>query len=470
MKRRNCILCVNMIVVLSLASSCQGLNDNKIDPVLLTHAKAIMDFDSLNSPYLQVYQYDCNTAWLYDLSSRDGMVWFDIGKHYMELPTDLIRYKGKYILFYLRNKKPLDRDLLAKAMNLKRNEYGDLTTPDVPHSDYRIWFYFKDKHSDKSIYTRFDGRESGGRVSRLPELRYFRCNDQDSAAYYSHIIDMQMWGGPEIYGAENIGAKISSINQIKFWVRIYNKTDSTLYISTLPEEYGHFVVRNGKNSLSCHVVDTVDIHEVSPGMYGVAPHTDAKLCLSTEKVPIKFENTSPKKYPDKIHLLIHDSIYYIPTRTPPENDNRHIWNKRFKIYFFYVMNYSYRVNDMEYTVYYDGEIYEHGTKIRGYRNAGRPNPYAFYPRGVRPQSYTQKTSVSYRGKRPPKTEIMEPPVLLQTVNTPGGNEVQMSNNNEWGVRISGGIDLVNSYKDFKELLISLVSTVRYEEKKEKMDD
>lgn len=100
---------------------------------------------------------------------------------------------------------------------------------------------------------------------------------------------------------------------------------------------------------------------------------------------------------------------------------------------------------------------------RGYRNAGRPNPYAFYPRGMRPQSYTQKTSVSYRGKSPKKMEIMEPPVLLQTVNTPGGNEVQMSNNNEWGMKISGGIDLVNSYKDFKELLISLVSTVRYGE-------
>lgn len=100
---------------------------------------------------------------------------------------------------------------------------------------------------------------------------------------------------------------------------------------------------------------------------------------------------------------------------------------------------------------------------RGYRNAGRPNPYAFYPRGVRPQSYTQKTSVSYRGKGTRQIVAMEPPILLQTVNTPGGNEVQMSNNNEWGMKISGGIDLVNSYKDFKELLISLVSTVRYGE-------
>ena len=100
---------------------------------------------------------------------------------------------------------------------------------------------------------------------------------------------------------------------------------------------------------------------------------------------------------------------------------------------------------------------------KGYRNAGSPNPYAFYPRGMRPQSYTQKTSVSYRGKRPPKIEIMEPPILLQTVNTPGGNEVQMSNNNEWGVILSGVGDLWNSHKEYRDLLVSLVSTVRYGE-------
>ena len=58
---------------------------------------------------------------------------------------------------------------------------------------------------------------------------------------------------------------------------------------------------------------------------------------------------------------------------------------------------------------------------------------------------------------------MEPPVLLQTVNTPGGNEVQMSNNNDWGMRLSGVCDLWNSHKEYRDLLVSLVSTVRYGE-------
>lgn len=100
---------------------------------------------------------------------------------------------------------------------------------------------------------------------------------------------------------------------------------------------------------------------------------------------------------------------------------------------------------------------------RGYRNGGRPNPYAFYPRGMRPQSYVQKTSMTYRGNGTRQMVGMGPQAILNTVNTPGGNEVQMSNNNEFGMGISGGIDFLNSYKDFKELLISLVSTVRYGE-------
>jgi len=100
---------------------------------------------------------------------------------------------------------------------------------------------------------------------------------------------------------------------------------------------------------------------------------------------------------------------------------------------------------------------------RGYRNGGRPNPYAFYPRGMRPQSYVQKTSMTYRGNGTRQMVGMGPQTILNTVNTPGGNEVQMSNNNELGMWLSGFGDLTSNHIEFREKLISLVSTVRYGE-------
>ena len=100
---------------------------------------------------------------------------------------------------------------------------------------------------------------------------------------------------------------------------------------------------------------------------------------------------------------------------------------------------------------------------RGYRNGGRPNPYAFYPRGMRPQSYVQKTSMTYRGNGTRQMVGMGPQAILNTVNTPGGNEVQMSNNNEFGMWLSGFGDLTSNHIEFREKLISLVSTMRYGE-------
>lgn len=58
---------------------------------------------------------------------------------------------------------------------------------------------------------------------------------------------------------------------------------------------------------------------------------------------------------------------------------------------------------------------------------------------------------------------MEPPTILHTVNTPGGNEVQMSGNNKWGMWLSGIGDSWNAHRDFRDLLVSLVSTVNYGE-------
>ena len=100
---------------------------------------------------------------------------------------------------------------------------------------------------------------------------------------------------------------------------------------------------------------------------------------------------------------------------------------------------------------------------RGYRNGGRPNPYAFYPGGVRPQSYRETTNFSYRGTGLRRQVPLEEQRYLQVTNTPGGNEVQMSRNNAKGQFFSGVLDYIDKKNDFEKTLISLASTVKYGE-------
>ena len=100
---------------------------------------------------------------------------------------------------------------------------------------------------------------------------------------------------------------------------------------------------------------------------------------------------------------------------------------------------------------------------RGYRNAGRPNPYVFYPRGIKPQSYVPSTNLSYTGNGLRQTMSIGPQTFLETVNTPGGNKVQMSSNNIPGRALTGFGEYYDSYIDFKNKLASLVSTVKYGE-------
>ena len=54
MRRSNCILFIKMMILSTLAFSCRGLNDRKVDPVVIAHAKAVIDSNFLPSPYLQV--------------------------------------------------------------------------------------------------------------------------------------------------------------------------------------------------------------------------------------------------------------------------------------------------------------------------------------------------------------------------------------------------------------------------------
>ena len=100
---------------------------------------------------------------------------------------------------------------------------------------------------------------------------------------------------------------------------------------------------------------------------------------------------------------------------------------------------------------------------RGYRNAGRPNPYVFYPRGIKPQSYMQITNLSYTGNGLRQIIPIGPQTFLETVNTPGGNRVQINSNNIPGRALTGFGEYYDSYTDFKNKLASLVSTVKYGE-------
>lgn len=106
MRRSNCILFIKMMILSTLAFSCRGLNDRKVDPVVIAHAKAVIDSNFLHSPYLQVAQYEFNTAWLYIIAPKHSF-WFWTEKggpdNAYELPTDFLEYKGKFIFFYLKN-------------------------------------------------------------------------------------------------------------------------------------------------------------------------------------------------------------------------------------------------------------------------------------------------------------------------------------------------------------------------------
>ena len=103
---------------------------------------------------------------------------------------------------------------------------------------------------------------------------------------------------------------------------------------------------------------------------------------------------------------------------------------------------------------------------RGYRNGGRPNPYAFYPRGVKPQSYMQTTNLSYTGNGLRGTMAMEPQSFLLTVNTAGGNRVQMSKDKDNSIAhfATGVAEFTDAHIDFKNKLASLVSIVKYGER------
>lgn len=169
MKKKCTKLRIILLFGLSLLSSCchQGLNDNDIDPVVITHAKALVDFYSLDcSLFLKVYQYETDLCWLYYYSAN----WNDYipDEEEPQLPSDLIKYKDKYLLFYIKGKKELNEELLHKALGI--SSIDELPQKKQGCIDNRRWFYLKNKEMNDSVFVQ---TELGVPIRDIPELSVF---------------------------------------------------------------------------------------------------------------------------------------------------------------------------------------------------------------------------------------------------------------------------------------------------------
>ena len=94
-----------------------------------------------------------------------------------------------------------------------------------------------------------------------------------------------------------------------------------------------------------------------PGQQNVAQEL-IKIIINYVAELRVFKNVPRKKYPEKIHQMVYDSVYYLPTHTVPQSEKRYIWNKKFKVYPLYLNSYYYRIDSVEHTVFWDGEIDE----------------------------------------------------------------------------------------------------------------
>lgn len=139
-----------MVGLSMLFSGCrQSLNDNDIDPTVVTHAKALVDFYSLDcSQFLKVYQYETKDYWLYSYSARWNTYYAE--EEDPQLPSDLIKYKDKYLLFYIKGKKELDEKLLHKVLGI--SSVDELSEKPQGCIDNRIWSYLKNKKTNDSVF------------------------------------------------------------------------------------------------------------------------------------------------------------------------------------------------------------------------------------------------------------------------------------------------------------------------------
>lgn len=100
---------------------------------------------------------------------------------------------------------------------------------------------------------------------------------------------------------------------------------------------------------------------------------------------------------------------------------------------------------------------------RGYKNGGRPSPYAHYPGGVKPQSYKKVTSYSWKGTGLRSTVVTPQVNYINTIKTAGLNEIQISSNNKHGMGVTSIMEGLAAKYDFEKLLFDMVQDVTYTE-------
>ena len=340
-------------LIIPLTGNCQGVNNNGIDPVLMEHVKSVIDFYPDCGKTLKVYQFDNRKFYIYGIWPKQGSFWFDTGRNTDKLrfilPTNAIKYKDKYILFYLHGKKILSDKSICKILGISSKD----DIPNYQEVDSRIWIYVKEKKSNKSAFVQI---EYGTNTYEYPKLRYLNEGEQDSI-----IIDMVIQS-LDIHGKKRKSNRFSSPDKILISMSIFNKSDSAILIGLNPDLYGSFIIKNGEHSIPLIANVKInnnysDFHECSPGLYSIIPHGEMNFNLKTAQQSIILKDTSPKEYAHKLYDLFYDSIYYIPTKSiqVPNTINKSIWNKKFKVYYPITNWYNFWVNDSIYNIYPDGE-------------------------------------------------------------------------------------------------------------------
>ena len=350
------LIYVSIVLTIPLAVSCQGTNNDNIDPILLEHAKSVIDFYPDCGKTLKIFQFNTRKVDAYYMYAKQSGFWLDTGLNTDDLrfilPTNAMNYKDKYILFYLEGKKALSEKRVSRILGMSSPD----DMPDSYHGqDPRIWVYIKDKQSDKSAFTQIDYDTE---INQNSHLRYFNGGEKKSA-----VIDI-IACCIDVHGKKKKSYKFSSPDKISLGMSIYNKSDSSFLIGLNPDLYGSFIIKNGKYSMPLMADVEVnryfgEFHEYSPGLYSIAPHGRMSFYLSTAQQPIKLKDTSPHEYVHKLYDLFYDSICYVPAPTiiqMPDTIQGIVWNKEFTAYFPFGSWYHFFVNDSIYDIYPNGEV------------------------------------------------------------------------------------------------------------------
>ena len=359
------LIYVSIALTIPLAAACQEANDDNIDPILLEHAKSVIDFYPDCGKTLKIFQFNTRKVDAYYMYAKQSGFWFDTGLNTDDLrfilPTNAMNYKDKYILFYLEEKKALSEKKVSRILGMSSPD----DMPDSYHGqDPRIWVYIKDRQSGKSAFTQIDYDTE---INQYPHLRYFNGGEEDSA-----VIDI-IACCIDVHGKKKKSYKFSSPDKISLGISIYNKSDSSLLIGLNSDLYGSFIIKNGEQSIPLIAnikinKDYSEFQEYLPGLYSIVPHGRMEFRLCTARQPIKLEDTSPHEYPHELYDLFYDSICYVPARTIqiPDTIQGIVWDKEFKAYYSFNNWYSFWVNDSIYDIYPNGEIA--GYKMDKYRS------------------------------------------------------------------------------------------------------